>query len=255
MSRLLFVTSYILFISFQCATSKFDHVHKSLEDLDITYPKNVYNERGLRECQLNAACSILHRRFWFKLRVERICQCSAFQECPTRWSYDGLDNFTMMINNRAQMKFCHPVNELPECEPSEEALIITSNTTVNPDKYNKSQSVEVTHQQATTNCKCQFPHYWRLHNVTQVNKNISISIYMCDEYKKCRANEFCGHIRADYFSTYYRCSCPIGYLCLFEDLENRKLLNATEVLFEGLAYRGACKFNRAKPMLERTSQT
>lgn len=51
----------------------------------------------------------------------------------------------------------------------------------------------------------------------------------------CNTYEFCGHIRSDLYSTYYRCTCPENHLCIFQD---RNKENVQELLYSGSAYKG-----------------
>lgn len=59
----------------------------------------------------------------------------------------------------------------------------------------------------------------------------------CLQMKKCSSLEFCGNVRADYFSTYYHCSCPIEHMCVNK---NRTLVMANELLYDGQVYKAFC---------------
>jgi hypothetical protein len=54
---------------------------------------------------------------------------------------------------------------------------------------------------------------------------------------KCNEKEFCGNMRADYYFTYYQCSCPHGLMCLQKDHET---YNVSELLYTGSAYKAIC---------------
>jgi hypothetical protein len=57
---------------------------------------------------------------------------------------------------------------------------------------------------------------------------------------KCSEKQFCGNMRADYYFTYYQCSCPQGVMCLQKDHET---YNVSELLYTGLAYKAICTPN------------
>lgn len=61
---------------------------------------------------------------------------------------------------------------------------------------------------------------------------------------KCNVKEFCGNMRADYYFTYYQCSCPHGLMCLQKDHET---YNVSELLYTGSAYRAICSPNWSRP--------
>lgn len=54
---------------------------------------------------------------------------------------------------------------------------------------------------------------------------------MCDSY------DFCGFVRADIFSIYYRCSCPESNLCITKD---KKKEIVQELMYMGMAFRAYC---------------
>jgi hypothetical protein len=64
------------------------------------------SERGLALCKFNSVCNVLYRRFWFRMRIERLCRCPHRSECPMEWS-SKQDNYTMSLSNRSQLKVNH----------------------------------------------------------------------------------------------------------------------------------------------------
>jgi len=51
-------------------------------------------------------------------------------------------------------------------------------------------------------------------------------------------------MRADYFFTYYQCSCPHGLMCIQTDPDT---YNVSELLYTGSAYRAICTENWRTP--------
>lgn len=63
------------------------------------------SERALPTCTASEVCSVIHKRFWFKPVVERLCRCSNLYQCPREWNYYP-HNKTMALNNLSQLKVC-----------------------------------------------------------------------------------------------------------------------------------------------------
>ncbi|XP_047110849.1 uncharacterized protein LOC124787909 isoform X2 [Schistocerca piceifrons] len=72
-------------------------------EVEISYRGNSRSERSLPICELNVACNIVHKRFWFPIKVERLCRCHNTFQCSQQWSQTP-DNYTMMLSNRSQLK-------------------------------------------------------------------------------------------------------------------------------------------------------
>ncbi|XP_046396987.1 uncharacterized protein LOC124163919 [Ischnura elegans] len=225
-----------------------------------------------------AMCSIVHKRYWQPPLVYRLCRCPDRQECPWRWSQRGpsanatnssaninLDpdeleflgplkgliytrDRTMSLNNRSQLKFCQSIRRMPQCQPKKAALRIRMQTI--PDfpprtSIRQEQRLHLNEYfsvQATVNCKCPQARYWKYHRTTSRdngNETVDASdYYSCAPLKRCQPGEFCGHVSADSFATYYQCSCPIGHLCVTS--YPRITVNASELFFSGKAYKAFC---------------
>ncbi|KDR09491.1 uncharacterized protein LOC110838670 [Zootermopsis nevadensis] len=205
--------------------------------VDIVYPPQAHSERGLAVCKSNAVCSVLYRRFWFRMRIERVCRCPHRSECPMEWS-SKRDNYTMTLNNRSQLKFCQAVSELPQCSAKSYAITVMTQTAT------PSLSKETIHTSILAACNCPPNHYWKFHqhsgNKFENGTTYKRTTYKCMKLHKCNVKEFCGNMRADYYFTYYQCSCPHGLLCL---QKNHETYNVSEFLYTGSAYRAICSPN------------
>lgn len=74
------------------------------------------------------------------------------------------------------------------------------------------------------------------HSIIQNHLN-SLNISDALQLTKCGWDEFCGHVVAETYSTYYRCSCPAGAFCVHQDNTPR---NASELLYRGPTFRAHC---------------
>jgi len=197
----------------------------------IIFLKGVNTKRDLSICrpnQPNMACSVVHQRFWFSPLVIHFCRCP-LSDCP--WEWQDNDDHTMYINPRAQLKFCKPIQTLPKCKPNSLALTSTLDVAVNG--YEE--------QMLIAHCFCDnFSYFQKVEHHTFYQDNTTLVTrqeYQCKALSKCGTGQFCGHIIERLYQTYYVCSCPQHHLCL---MENRNFHPATEVLFNGGAYRGTC---------------
>lgn len=130
-------------------------------------------------------------------------------------------------------QFCSAINNIRSCNKKETALIVRT-VNVNFSKTRYSVSVR---------CYCSQEHYWehfktyrgsnKLNNTTTYKKE-----YKCALLKKCDTHEFCGNVRTDQNSIFYRCSCPEGHLCIYKDQDTDSV---EELLYKGLAYRAICE--------------
>ena len=103
-------------------------------------------------CSTSAAlqvCSVLQKRYWLPSTLYRYCRCTN-TNCPNDWAadnnpainYSSSSNnhnnntasglavvksgpaFSMLFNNRAQMKFCAPVvQSVPTCTANQVAVV------------------------------------------------------------------------------------------------------------------------------------
>ncbi|XP_050540753.1 kappa-scoloptoxin(11)-Ss1a-like [Daktulosphaira vitifoliae] len=196
------------------------------------YPGQTKSERDLNICEQYSVCNIVHLRFWFPPQIERLCKCPNREECPWKWSTD--DKRTMLLNNRSQLKFCEPVYDLPDCTNKfSESITI--------ERHKEDNNIQV---KAKVQCYCPQKTTWELirhnqndHHNTTIDKSYIKDMYKCKKLKDCNASEFCGYIRTDYFSTYTKCSCPYGNLCLHKD---KNEISAYEMFFHGMSYRAEC---------------
>lgn len=69
------------------------------------------------------------------------------------------------------------------------------------------------------------------------NEKVHTFSYVFFQLKDCNTGDFCGFIRTDYYSTYTKCTCPYGHLCLHKD---RQESTTYEMLFYGTSYRAEC---------------
>lgn len=217
-------------------------VNRKSDLLDIVYPPQAQSERGLALCKFNTVCNVLHRRFWFRMRIERMCRCPHRSECPMEWS-SKQDNYTMSLNNRSQLKFCQAISELPQCSAESQAITVTEIVTPSPISQ-KVASMPSTRTTILAACNCPPNRYWKLrqysNNEFENGTIYKSTIYKCTELYKCNEKEFCGNMRADYYFTYYQCSCPHGLMCLQKDHETYHI---SELLYTGSAYKAICTPN------------
>lgn len=204
------------------------NVKSSYRDSIIIYPTGISNERHLLHCLDNMACNLVHNRFWFLPLVIKLCQCADKSECPYEWSEK--DEHTMFINPRAQLKFCSPVTNLPECLEKKVAL-----TT----RFERSPELE--RHLVEVKCYCPKFRYFDTidYNVTSTGTTtIIMQTYACQKLEDCHTGHFCGHITSERYETYYVCTCPQYHYCLIG--QDRNKYKIREALYDGNAYRGVC---------------
>ncbi|XP_011687285.1 PREDICTED: uncharacterized protein LOC105449659 [Wasmannia auropunctata] len=182
-------------------------ISSKANNITFKYMKGVEGESDLHNCEPYEVCNIIHDRFWMPGLTERLCRCSNGKECPWQWT-KTFDNSTMFLNNRSILKFCTQLMELKVCTHKQEAVTVygegdTNNSYIIP--YN-----------VTINCICPQTHYWKLQKYTYEEHGL-VQIFRCVKKRMCETLEFCGYIRADLYSTYYRCTCPEKHLCVFKD--------------------------------------
>lgn len=229
----------ILFLSGRCFASFND---ESL-NAHFEYPGPAVSERDLPICPPNAVCSVLHNRFWRKTIVKRLCRCLRRIECPWVWT-DNPDNNTIHLDSRSQLKFCDEVRDLPECSQRKPALTVTTTASSGMKDIDLTPAVDEEKKlSVNVSCFCPISFVWEELPQRQIIQSPEkgtatvITHYKCKPMEKCSSYEFCGNIRADYFSVYYNCSCPTGHLCLNTD---RTLVMVDELLYDGEAYQAFC---------------
>ncbi|CAL7943194.1 unnamed protein product [Xylocopa violacea] len=218
---------FILFIICGCSSSYVIIKTKST-NVTFKYSDDIKGESDLHECQTNEVCNVIHDRFWVSSLTERLCRCSNGKECPWQWTRE-LGSSSVSLNNKSHMEFCTPIKNLSMCTKKEEAIQVSG-------KSDRNNSYLIPHT-VTLNCVCPQSHYWRLQKYDYKVNDFITQTFKCVKKRRCDTREFCGHIRADLYSTYYRCTCPENHLCIFED-RNRE--NVQELLYSGPVYKGYC---------------
>ncbi|XP_065211850.1 uncharacterized protein LOC135839658 [Planococcus citri] len=247
---------------------------------EFVYPGQAKSERDLSTCAPYEICSVVHKRYWFSIKVERLCRCDVDgQECPNSWSDDNDENgepdkYTMALNNRAQIKFCEPITALPNClqqqSPAEDenSINTTTSSTAAPvpvERFlhviNETRTETSSIDNATTKnykltskaeCYCPPHNTWIAHthrkNQTSAAVSHSSTSYRCSRLPKCKAGDTCGYERIDLYSNYYKCSCPYGYLCLRSDQStgasaalDTDTRPVNEMLYQGPAFLTYCR--------------
>ncbi|XP_063981839.1 kappa-scoloptoxin(11)-Ssd1b-like [Diachasmimorpha longicaudata] len=204
---------------------KYTRIKSKPRNVFFKYREGVAGEKTLPKCRPHDACNILYKRFWTDDIVERLCKCPSGDECP--WT-DEFDNHTMSINNRSFLKFCEPLNHKNICKPRKTAAVVRGE--VNENHQN------LTAHRVRVNCYCPNTHFWHVQKY-DYNDNIVYQHFRCSKQRMCWSYEFCGLVRNDLYSTYYRCSCPTGNLCINRDKE---LETVQEFLYSGDAINAYC---------------
>ncbi|KAK2725045.1 uncharacterized protein LOC136032816 isoform X2 [Artemia franciscana] len=207
----------------------------------IVYP--IKGERDLPYCSNElgkVACNIIQQRFWFPSIAYRQCRCQDRSECdktPTRYGRD--DNSvesSVFLSSGAELKFCDSLKDLPECKVGEIGLEIYMSKSA--DKLSDTNPKPGVPAKISLHCKPNDRYYqWRKTYDQHINKTMD-KTYAYEHLTKCKLGNFCGYISRDTFSTYYKCQCPSGQMCLPK--EQSQLQSISEVLFEGFAYEGFC---------------
>lgn len=206
------------------------------------YPPGFNDDLDLPICSsVSAACSVVHRRFWMPTIAERLCKCPLGSVCSPVW--DDNDNKHILINNRSQIKLCSSVEVFPTCT-GENIEEISVHSITSPDYTDTpiSRRTQTLIKSLTVTCYCPIAHgdthrYWlHTHNITHTDGTIT-QYYKCHKLSYCSSYEFCGNIRADTFSSYYRCYCPPQHLCT---AQNFTTSTAQEISYYGPTYSGVC---------------
>lgn len=221
-----------IFLVLSVSTSVFGASYVKLSDISST-----------GKCDKFDICNVVHRPYWSKNNVEKLCICPEGTFCPATFSQ--ADQFSLLINSRTQMKFCSPVStlfaELTPCNESMPALEIKStfNSTV------------LSNVSAKLLCACETkPVYWQYHSRSQkiFHKDDSRAYdiydrYTCNELKKCETNEFCGFARSDYGFIFQRCTCASFDDCRYHVEESDIEDNIEELFYNELLYKAHCLRN------------
>ncbi|XP_043274183.1 U-scoloptoxin(11)-Ssd3a-like [Venturia canescens] len=227
MSTIFFVFVFFLTIcQFSSCREKYTKITSKPNNIVFKFPEEATSERKLEECAQHQACNIVHERFWLPRLVERICRCPDGFECP--WS-KASKNYSMMLNNRSVIKFCESPKDMKTCSRKETAAVVHGRI--------KEDHSEIMPRRIQVSCKCPRSHYWWLQKYTFDDDGSVAQSFRCQKQTMCDRNEFCGYVRADIFSVYYRCACPERHLCITKD---RKRENVNEFLYSGPAYKAYC---------------
>ncbi|XP_033229939.1 U-scoloptoxin(11)-Sm7a-like [Belonocnema kinseyi] len=191
------------------------------------YREGIEGESGLHECDSNEACNIVHNRFWMPVLTERLCRCPGGHECPWNW-IEKSGNSSMKVNNRSMIQFCKPLENMKTCTDKEQAITVFG-------KGNSSNAFLHPYT-VKANCKCPKFHFWKLQKYVYEGDKVR-QVYKCSKQWMCDSQDFCGHVRVDLFSVYYRCTCPENHWCVFK---NKKTENVQELGYSGAAYKAYC---------------
>ncbi|XP_076174818.1 uncharacterized protein LOC143150430 [Ptiloglossa arizonensis] len=218
---------FLLFLITRCFSS-YTIISSKLSNVTFKYMDSINGESDLHECGINEACNVIHNRFWVSSLTERLCRCPSGKECPWQWMKQ-LGNWSLSLNNRSYMEFCGSITEMKACTYQNEGIKVhgksdTNNSHLIP--YN-----------VTLNCFCSQSHYWRLQKYVYDENDLITQTFKCVKKRMCNTHEFCGNIRSDLYSTYYKCTCPEDHLCIFKD---RSIENVQELLYSGPAYKAYC---------------
>lgn len=195
-------------------------------------------ENTIGTCERFDVCNIVHRPYFGKFAVEKLCLCPENTFCPATF---GNDSRSLLVNSRTQMKFCHPVqellSELPECEEGKESLEIMKFYFIN----------EVKNISTKLLCNCdKHPVYWKHHSrlgeaVPENDKLFKTFDYFeCAPLRKCNTNEFCGLARTDYGFIFQRCTCNMSDDCRYYVEETDIEENVEELFYNELFWKAHC---------------
>nr|XP_012149419.1 PREDICTED: uncharacterized protein LOC105663650 isoform X1 [Megachile rotundata] len=222
------VLTYFLLSTITKCFAGYTIINSKLNNITFKYSDDINGESDLHECKINEVCNVIYDRFWVSSLTERICRCPNRKECLWQWLKEPED-MSLQLNNKSYMKFCSPIAEMNVCTRNEEAVQI----------YGKSDrnNSYLTPYNVTLHCTCPESHFWRLQKYVYEENDLIVQTFKCVKKRMCVTREFCGHIRADLYSTYYKCTCPQNHLCIFKD-QNKE--NVQELLYSGPAYKGYC---------------
>ncbi|XP_076685069.1 kappa-scoloptoxin(11)-Ssd1b-like [Andrena cerasifolii] len=227
---------FLLFTVTRCL-GYYTVISSKLNNITLKYYDGINGESDLHECKINEACNVIHNRFWVSSLTERLCRCPKGKECPWQWTKE-LRNSSLPLNNKSHMEFCAPVTGIDACTYEKEAIKVYG-------KSDRNNSYLILHN-VTVSCVCPESHYWQLQKYTYEENDLITQTFKCIKKRMCYTYEFCGHIRSDLYSTYYRCTCPENHLCIFRD---RSAENVQELLYSGPAYKAYCLPFKARETL------
>merc|ERR1712071_629135 len=226
------------------------------------FPSSIRSERDLPECNsTSTVCSLLQKRYWLPFQLYRYCRCpSGSGGCPSDWVVPGGDvtvsnttasesiltkfgsTFSLMMNDRAQFKFCSSVNEVETCKPDQTAVVLQKPIGFRP--VNETDEEFILPPPTTkVTCKCPAYHKW-VHTTTDESFDESTGItsrnsnYNCQPLERCRLGWTCGRVTRDTYTIYHQCSCKRGQMCILN--HDRSLHNIKELLYNGPAYFAKC---------------
>ncbi|XP_053980345.1 U-scoloptoxin(11)-Sm2a-like isoform X2 [Hylaeus volcanicus] len=208
--------------------SSYSIISSKLSNVTFKYMDGINGESDIHECEINEVCNVIHNRFWVSSLTERLCRCPNGKECPWQWK-EQLGNWSLSLNNKSHMEFCTPVTEMDVCKYENEGIKVYG-------KSNKNNSYLIPYN-VTLSCTCPQSYYWRLKKYVYEENDFITQTFKCIKERMCYTHEFCGYIRSDLYSTYYRCTCPENHLCIFN---NRTSENVQELLYSGPAYKAHC---------------
>ncbi|XP_051155975.1 kappa-scoloptoxin(11)-Ssd1b-like [Leptopilina boulardi] len=204
----------------------------------FAYRPGIEGESGLGICEPNEACNIVHNRFWLPTLTERLCRCTEGRECPWNWNYIKTSNrssdSSIIINNRSVLQFCSPTNlkNMKICSSKESAI-----TFLGESNHNNSLQYPLS---IKANCKCRNPFFWILQKAKYIENKSVLQVYKCATQWMCDPLEFCGHVRTDLFSIYYRCTCPEKHWCIFQTNKQEAENYVHELAYTGTAFKAYC---------------
>ncbi|XP_057338629.1 U-scoloptoxin(11)-Ssd3a-like [Microplitis mediator] len=215
----------LLFVFPVLCLSNYTRISSKPSSIIFKYREGTTGELTLDECGKDQVCNVVHRRFWMPNLAERLCRCPDGVECP--WS-EETDESSIVLNNRAVLKFCAPIKEKDECKPKQIAAVVRG-------FINDDNSHMIAHN-VTVDCICPSTHYWRLKKYEYMDNQLYQS-YKCSKQRICYSYDFCGYVRPDLYSIYYRCACPRANLCITEYKTTEMV---QELMYLGSAYKAYC---------------
>lgn len=104
----------------------------------------------MEKCDPLAVCNVVYDRYWMADEVEKMCVCPEGSICPTMYA-NPIDEYSLQINSRTQIKFCEPINMLQKC--SQNQLAITTKRISRKDVLQSDKTI--------LHCVCEGRNYWR----------------------------------------------------------------------------------------------
>lgn len=122
---------------------------------------------------------------------------------------------------------------MPRCSPTSTAMTVSTN-------FSNGEAINA---KINIHCYCSNENYWKFYRTTRNSNNMTdtsrfIKLFRCDPLERCTTDDFCGNVRIDQNSIYYRCSCPRNHLCVYRDKNRYK---AEEPLYHGMVYKAVCE--------------